>query len=210
MTARRRAPAGAPAAGSGEHRPAEVVACVLDPLAVALVVAARRVSSATIRSSAVPGSTFAPAVESRSSRGKTTRISTNCPRGTSSARRGRSRLALDVAADANRARPRPGNGCREGDGRGRLHRRRQPVERLLPFVAPDLEVDVDDVVVGDREPAQPVADRERPRRRRRRGSARRCGPGRSLCVVAEGARRTEAPELRGRARARSARSPSAT
>ena len=31
----------------------------------------------------------------------------------------------------------------------------------LPLVAPDLEVHVDDVVVGDREPAQAVADRER-------------------------------------------------
>jgi hypothetical protein len=33
-------------------------------------------------------------------------------------------------------------------------------ELLLPLVAPDLQVEVHDVVVGDREPAEPVADRE--------------------------------------------------
>jgi hypothetical protein len=43
------------------------------------------------------------------------------------------------------------------------HRRRQPPEALLPLVAPDLQVHVDDVVVGDRETGEAVPDRERPR-----------------------------------------------
>ena len=43
------------------------------------------------------------------------------------------------------------------------HRRGQPAERLLPLVAPDLQVHVDDVVVGDGQAVERVADRERPR-----------------------------------------------
>ena len=39
----------------------------------------------------------------------------------------------------------------------------QPREACVPLVAPDLEVDVDHVVVGDRDPAQGVRDRERAR-----------------------------------------------
>ena len=45
---------------------------------------------------------------------------------------------------------------------GRDHRGGQLVEADLPLVAPDLEVDVDDVVVGDGEAAQPVVDAEAP------------------------------------------------
>ena len=50
--------------------------------------------------------------------------------------------------------------------RGRLrqpHLGAQPREPNLPFAAPHLQVDVDDVPVGDGEPAEPVRDRERPR-----------------------------------------------
>jgi len=39
----------------------------------------------------------------------------------------------------------------------------QRPEPLLPLVAPDLEVDVDDVVVGDREAGEAIPDRERAR-----------------------------------------------
>ncbi len=35
-------------------------------------------------------------------------------------------------------------------------------ESLLPVVAPELDVDVDDVVVGDGEPLEPVGELERP------------------------------------------------
>ena len=49
------------------------------------------------------------------------------------------------------------------DATGPGHGRRQATERLLPLVAPDLQVDVDDVVVADRQPAEAVADRERAR-----------------------------------------------
>ena len=50
---------------------------------------------------------------------------------------------------------------------GRHERSGQLVEPDLPLVAPDPEVDVDDVVVGDREPAQAVVDAEPPRLVRR-------------------------------------------
>ena len=71
-------------------------------------------------------------------------------------------LAADVAAHVDRMPPDPVRV--EVVGRARkLDRRGQPPEPLLPLVAPDLQVHVDDVVVGDREPSQPVADRERPR-----------------------------------------------
>jgi hypothetical protein len=43
------------------------------------------------------------------------------------------------------------------------HRRGQRPESLLPLVAPDLQVHVDDVVVADREAGEAVPDRERPR-----------------------------------------------
>ncbi len=43
---------------------------------------------------------------------------------------------------------------------GEENSRRQPVDALLPFVAPHLVVDVDDVVVGDGHPEETVGDRE--------------------------------------------------
>jgi hypothetical protein len=47
-------------------------------------------------------------------------------------------------------------------GGGRRHQRRgQPTEPRLPLVAPDLQMDVDDIVIGDGQPAQAVVDRER-------------------------------------------------
>jgi hypothetical protein len=52
-----------------------------------------------------------------------------------------------------------------GGARGRAREpelRGEEPERLLPLVAPDPEVDVDDVVVGDGEVSEPVGDRERP------------------------------------------------
>ena len=56
----------------------------------------------------------------------------------------------DVAPDADRVAP----GARDVAGREQL--RRQLAEADLPLVAPDLQVDVDDVVVRDRDAAQPV------------------------------------------------------
>jgi hypothetical protein len=53
------------------------------------------------------------------------------------------------------------------DVAGRDQRRRELAEPDLPLVAPDLQVDVDDVVVGDREPAEAVVDAEPPRLVRR-------------------------------------------
>ncbi len=46
-------------------------------------------------------------------------------------------------------------------------RGREATERLLPLVAPHLEVDVDDVVVANRQAGEAVADRERARLSRR-------------------------------------------
>ena len=82
----------------------------------------------------------------------------------------------------------------------------------LPLVAPDVEVDVDDVVVGDREPAQRVADLERlrlveravvpddPHPCRRGGRRRRCrrvGCTRGRCSRRAGsACRSRAPRRR--------------
>ena len=62
----------------------------------------------------------------------------------------------DVAADADGMAPGPQH-VAGGD-----HRRGQLVQADLPLIAPDLEVDVDDVVVGDGEAAQPVVDAEPP------------------------------------------------
>ena len=49
----------------------------------------------------------------------------------------------------------------------RDQRGRELAEPDLPLVAPDLDVHVDDVVVGRRDPAQPVVDPEAPRLRLR-------------------------------------------
>ena len=54
-------------------------------------------------------------------------------------------LDRDVSPHPDRVTP------RANDVPGAAHRRGQPAEALLPLVAPDLEVDVDDVVVADRE-----------------------------------------------------------
>ena len=64
---------------------------------------------------------------------------------------------LDVAAHPHRLAPRAQDlpRCRLDPD--------EPVERLLPLVAPDLEVDVHHVVVRDRDAAERVRDRERPR-----------------------------------------------
>ena len=61
-----------------------------------------------------------------------------------------------IAAHPDRMTP------RADDVPGPGHRRREPSQALLPLVAPDLEIHVDDVVVADGQPAQAVADRERP------------------------------------------------
>ena len=49
---------------------------------------------------------------------------------------------------------------RAHDVAGAGHRGGERPETLLPLVAPDLQVDVDDVVVRDRQPREAVADRE--------------------------------------------------
>ena len=75
------------------------------------------------------------------------------------------------------------------------HRRRQPAEALLPLVAPDLEVDVDDVVVGDRESRYPVVDDERPLLRAVRAEAPDDAHASAEVVDAERARRAAGLEL---------------
>ena len=102
-------------------------------------------------------------------------------------------LERDVAAHPDRVAP------GADDVAGPAHRRGQPAERLLPLVAPDLEVDVDDVVVGDREAAQPVVDAERALL-----VAVRLEPPDDARAAAEIARRRTCPAGR-RARARSRR-----
>ena len=64
---------------------------------------------------------------------------------------------LDVASHPHRLSP-----GAEDLARSRLDAH-EAGERLRPLVAPDLEVDVDDVVVRDRDPLQRVRDRERTR-----------------------------------------------
>ena len=46
------------------------------------------------------------------------------------------------------------------DVAGAAHRASEPAERHRPLIAPDLEIDVDDVVVADRETREAVAQRE--------------------------------------------------
>ena len=113
-------------------------------------------SSRTISPRALPGSTLAPRVEVRAARGTSARSSTNWPAGTSTARRSARRAGeLHVAAHRHRVPPRAQHAPRTDE------RRCQPAEPRLPLVAPDLEVDVHHVVVGDREAAKPVLHAER-------------------------------------------------
>ena len=51
-----------------------------------------------------------------------------------------------------------GAGCHAGQD----HSRGQPIEPDLPLTAPHLQVHVDDVVVGDGQAGEPIADGERP------------------------------------------------
>ena len=97
-----------------------------------------------------------PAVDVNAPRGYRALNSTNCPAGTVERTQECSRSReRDVASDPDRVAPGAYDLSRP---RGR---RRQTPERLLPLVSPHLEVDVDDVVVPDGEPAEAVADRER-------------------------------------------------
>ena len=57
--------------------------------------------------------------------------------------------------------PRPGTRARARSGRGNCIDRCQIRDPDRPVLAPDAQVHVDDVVVGDREPAKAVRDRER-------------------------------------------------
>ena len=63
---------------------------------------------------------------------------------------------LDVAANVDGVPPRAQDLSRGRLGRG------EAAERLVPFGAPDLEIHVDDVVVGDRDAGQAVVDIEGP------------------------------------------------
>ncbi len=97
-----------------------------------------------------------PAVEVNAERGITVRSSTNCPAGTFSARRSAFVPASSTSPRTYTGWPQarrilPGRGL----GRG------QSAERLLPLGAPDLEIDVDDVVVGDGDAPEAVVDVER-------------------------------------------------
>jgi hypothetical protein len=69
--------------------------------------------------------------------------------------------ARDNSAYPGRAPPDP-IGRRELGCPGEIHRRRQGAEARRPMISPHAQVDVDDVVVGDREPAEAVGDREGP------------------------------------------------
>ena len=64
---------------------------------------------------------------------------------------------VDVAAHPHGLAPSLEDPCRRALDRDETR------ERLGPLVSPDLEVDVDDIVVRDRDPAQRVRDRERTR-----------------------------------------------
>src|SRR5581483_9667469 len=66
-------------------------------------------------------------------------------------------VQVDVAANVDGMAPRAHHASRRGEAR------RQAPETLLPFAAPDLQVDVDDVVVGDGEPVHVVPKLEDPR-----------------------------------------------
>ena len=80
------------------------------------------------------------------------------------------------------------------------HRRRQPAEALLPLVAPDLEVDVDDVVVAGRETGDAVVDDERPLREAVRGEPPDDTHAAAEILDAERARRSAGRELGRRPR----------
>ena len=68
--------------------------------------------------------------------------------------------AGDDSTHPDRASPDPVRGGELGGAR-KLHHRRQVRDPDRPVLAPHAQVHVDDVVVGDGEPAKPVRDRER-------------------------------------------------
>ena len=72
-----------------------------------------------------------------------------CPQRDHSARE------LDVTPDVDRVPPGPHDAAGRGEGR------RELAEALFPLVAPDVQVDVDDVVISNGESAQAVAQLER-------------------------------------------------
>ena len=112
-----------------------------------------------MRDRAKPDRTCIPSVEREApSAGRAPRSSTNWRGGTWTARSSARPSSIVTS-------PRTQTGCPQArsTGPGPSIERRQLPQPDLPLVAPDLEVDVDDVVVGDREPADAVADDERPR-----------------------------------------------
>ena len=103
-----------------------------------------------------------PAVEENARRGTSVRSSTNWRAGTDDrAERRPPPGELHVAPDPDRLPP-----ALEDPAR-RVLRRDEAGERLVPLVAPDLEVHVHDVVVRDGDATERVRDRERPRLVRR-------------------------------------------
>ena len=138
-------------------RRAEVVERVVDLALVALVCGrVLALLGDDLLEAEARSSTCIPAVEVKNRRGISVRSSTNWPAGiVERAEVDAVAVDRDVAADADRVAP----GAQHVAGRDQ--RGRQLAEADLPLVAPDLQVDVDDVVVGDRDAAQPVVDAER-------------------------------------------------
>ena len=105
----------------------------------------------------VPSLDRIPVVDENAERGMSVRSSTNCWAGTLTAR---SVARVPTSSTS----PRDPDGLPQArrilPGAVSMPTRR---ERLLPLVAPDLQVDVDDVVVRDGDAAKRVRDRERAR-----------------------------------------------
>ncbi len=91
-------------------------------------------------------------------RGMSVRSSTNCSAGTLTAR-----SVARVPTSSTSPRTHTGFPQARRIFPGAVSMADEAEERLLPLVAPDLQVDVDDVVVCDRDPAERVRDGERAR-----------------------------------------------
>ena len=140
-----------------QGRPPRVADRVVDPLLVALVgLGVRQLLGCDLLEPVAAHDTHAGRRRERAARIQGPELHELVRRDVQGAQVGARPVDRDVAAHPDGVPPGPDDVARTGRRRG------QPTQRLVPLVAPDLEIDVDDVVVGDRQAAHPIADLEGP------------------------------------------------
>ena len=148
--------------GERQHRPAEVVSRVLELLAIVVVVlGALRLLGDDLREAVALDDARAPRRREQPPGEHRPHLHELAGRDVGGSQRRPRARSLDDAVHPLRRAPHPVARPGERDRTRQHHLRAQVVDGHGPVISPDLEVDVDDVVVGDREPAEAVGDRER-------------------------------------------------